>query len=81
MVQEKNYVRDVKIREMRCQVPLDFDNTSCSNTKHQSLSTVWLNTCAQQTSTKIHIKSEPLTIISLSAAVSLTKFFAEKSKD
>lgn len=51
---------------MRWQVPLDAPV---------------LNTSAQQTSTKIHIKSEPLTIIALSAAVSLTKFFAEKSKD
>lgn len=64
---------------MRCQVPLAFDSISRSNTEHQSLSTVWLNTRAQQRSTKIHIKSEPLTIISLCCCV--TKFFAEKSKD
>lgn len=47
LVQEKSDVRDVKTREKRCQVALAFDSTSCSNTSHQSPSTVGLDIHAQ----------------------------------
>lgn len=47
LVQEKSDVRDVKTREKRCQVALAFDSTSCSNTNHQSPSTVGLDIHAQ----------------------------------